>query len=107
MEYRFILRITKYLFTENTTKLGVMTFAYNLHTQEPKNILKNKKRNDTVFESARKQKKKKVCLVAKLQGSLCLWNYWQPDFYSGFSVVRYSVATVALRTRDDVTHHQN
>lgn len=32
-----------------------MTFAYNLHTQEPKNILKNKKRNDTVFESARKQ----------------------------------------------------
>lgn len=55
MEYRFILRITKYLFTENTTKLGVMTLAYNLHTQEPKNIFKNKKGNDTVFESARKQ----------------------------------------------------
>lgn len=80
MEYRFILRITKYLFTENATKLGVMTLVYNLQTQEPKSILKNKK---GMIQCLRVLKMGNACLVAKLQGSLCLfcllkcslWNY--------------------------------
>lgn len=50
MEYRFILCITKYVFTENTTKWGVMTLVYNLPTREPKNILKNKKEWYSVWE---------------------------------------------------------
>lgn len=43
MECRFILDVIKYIVTENNTKLGVVTLAYNLHTQEPTDILKNKK----------------------------------------------------------------
>lgn len=82
MEFRFILVITKYLFTENITKLGVMTLVYNLHTQEPKNILKNKKGMIQCLRVV-ESKMGNACLVAKLQRSLCLfcllncslWNY--------------------------------
>lgn len=82
MEYRLILCITKYVFRENTTKLGVMTLVYNLHTREPKNILKNKKGMIQCLRVV-ESKMGNACLVAKLQGSLCLfcmlkcslWNY--------------------------------